>query len=204
MCSERHSWEGLGLRGGVILEGQGGGTGTALPGWMNRSKNKPLLLVGMLLFAPVALAHGGPEGGMLFLSVGGLFSETARPEGATPALGAEASLHGFVDNKVGLGLFGQWQRVKSEEPHTRFCAGPQVTYKFVGLELGAAYEKADGLHATTASLHLAPFISNGALTVSLRVDVPLWHEASETPGHGYDVGGVLAVKLPLLLNALRR
>jgi hypothetical protein len=170
--------------------------------WMRCLRSSPLLLVGVLLHAPLALAEGFPERGMLFLNVGGLFSETSRPEGSVPSLGAEVSLHGFVDKKVGFGVFGQWQRVKSEQSHTRFCAGPQVTYKFVGLELGAAYEKPEGLHAATASLHLAPFVSYGVLTASLRVDVPLWHAAGDTPSHGYDVGGVLAVKLPLPLNML--
>ncbi len=171
--------------------------------WRHRLRGSPLLLVGVLIHAPLALASDFPERGMLFLNVGGLFSETSRPEGSVPALGAEVSLHGFVDKQVGFGVFGQWQRVLSEQSHTRFCAGPQVTYKFVGLELGAAYEKPEGLHAATASLHLAPFVSyGGVLTASLRMDVPLWHKAGDTPGHGYDVGGVLAVKIPLPLNML--
>jgi hypothetical protein len=168
--------------------------------WMHRMVRSPLLLVGSLLFAPLALAHGGPERGMLFLSAGGLFSATGRPEGFTPALGAELSVHGFLSKKTGIGLFGQWQRVKGEEPHHRFCAGLQGTYEFVGLELGATYENSDALRAKTASLHLAPFVSNGVLTASLRIGVPLWHEASALPSHGYDVGGVLAVKIPLPLT----
>ncbi|WP_224367926.1 hypothetical protein [Hyalangium versicolor] len=167
---------------------------------LHRLSRTPLLLVAALLFAPLALASGYTTKGLLFLSAGGLVSGTMRPEGFVPAYGVEASLHGYPREDVGIGLFGQWQEVQGESPHSRFAVGPQLSYRMVGMELGATYEGGDAQYARTVGLHLAPFVSIGVLTASLRLDVPLWHESRDVPHRGYDVGGVLAIKIPLPLK----
>jgi hypothetical protein len=174
----------------------------------------PLLLAAALLAQPAAASEdpepeaptpiefGVPGGGEVYLSAGLLLSGSKRPEGLVPGLGAEVSVHRFLEANPhwGLGLLGQWQWMGFDSH--RFAGGLQGTYRAFGLELGVAHQTASEARAATTGLHVAPFFTYaGMLTVSVRVGLPLHHDAaSGRPGHGYDVGLGLAVKLPLLLH----
>lgn len=132
-----------------------------------------------------------------YFNIGPLLSLTGRPNGAMTAVGAEASVHHFVghDFAMGFGLFGQFQ--VTTQQHTRLCAGVQGSLRFAGLELGIATENESQRFASTTSFHVAPFLSMGFATASLRVDIPIPGPEERKPGYGSDIGLVLALKLPL-------
>jgi hypothetical protein len=136
-----------------------------------------------------------------FLNAGLLLSQSVRPSGGMFAYGVEVSVHHFLDEdyNAGVGLFGQWQGTNAD--HSRYCGGVQGTYKFLGLELGAAYENPSQDFAGTTSLHVAPFISAaGFATLAVRVGIPLSRPSGPMPGHGMDLGLVVSLKYPLPLN----
>lgn len=136
-----------------------------------------------------------------FLNAGLLLSQSVRPSGGMFAYGVEASVHHFLDEDYdsGIGLFAQWQGTNAD--HSRSCGGVQGTHKFLGLELGVAYENANQDFASTTSLHVAPFISAaGFATLAVRVGIPLSRPSGSLPGHGMDLGLVVALKYPLPLN----
>jgi len=165
-----------------------------------------MALVGaVLLCSPAALASTIPltidiPRGALFISGGPLVSVTGRPWGTAVGTGAEFSVHGFTRTKepLGFGVFGQWQSVNGD--HDRFCGGAQATHGVLGMELGMAHEFASDDAMATTSLHLAPFVSLGMMTASLRVGIPVSWAEGDRRHHGADVGLVLAFKLPLRVN----
>jgi hypothetical protein len=152
-----------------------------------------------LLFAPTALAERlGPDGDSTFLNAGLLLSATSRPAGFEPGMGVEVSLHRFFDKSVGAGFFGQWQTM--ELKHHRICGGLQASFSVAGLELGATHETASDERAATTSLHVAPFVSVGVLMMGVRFGFPIAQSEGNKPGHGSDVGFVMAIKYPLDLD----
>ena len=154
-----------------------------------------VVLGSALLFAPLALADlPGPDAGSTFLNSGVLLSGSSRPEGFVPGLGAEVSIHRFAEKTVGFGLFAQWQTMEFE--YHRIAGGLQGSLSLVGFELGVAHETASDELAATTSLHIAPFVSIGIVTLAVRFGRPLGEKAGTRPRHGSEVGVVLAFKYP--------
>jgi hypothetical protein len=155
---------------------------------------------------PVPHRHTFYEQGDLFLVGGFLGSGSVRPSGLQAAAGFEASIHSFLTDYWGLGGFFQLQGVLGANKHTRGCLGAQTTLGPLGLELGVVGENGTALAAETWGLHVAPFISLGVVTASLRLGIPLRTERAlrpngeQLPGHGFDLGLVLALKWPQKLN----
>jgi hypothetical protein len=160
-----------------------------------------MIVVGVvLLLAPAALAGDldGPDRGATFLGAGLLLSASKRSEEVMPAMGAELSVHHYIDNGTGIGLFGQWQSMEFE--HNRFAGGFQLSHSIAGLELGMARETARDGRAATTMLHLAPYASVGIAALALRFGIPIQKSGRELLRHGYDVGLVLAIKAPVPLT----
>lgn len=152
-----------------------------------------------LLFAPVAWADPSlPRSGDAFINPGLFLSLSPHAGSAVIGLGLELSYHQFTNDRgAGFGLFGQAQVM---DDFFRFCGGVQGTTELnlipVGAEVGVTYATSSLDEAATTSLHLAPFISLGFATASLRFDIPVQGGSPEKPRHPIDVGLVLAVKIP--------
>ncbi len=173
---------------------------------MNACKTvaKSALLALGLLFSPEASAGGflsGPSDAA-FLNFGPLFSVTGRPSGTTYGLGGEVSLHYYPKGSeiFGVGLFTQLQATNQE--HVRLAGGFQFTALVFGLEAGLAHEGANENYASTTSLHLAPFISGGYVSLGLRLGIPL-SSSEPVPNYGSDIGLTVTLKYPLPLGKLR-
>jgi hypothetical protein len=164
--------------------------GAALLRYEAAMNARTLWLAVLLLLPSVASARESA-----ILAPGLLFSASKRPDGFAPALGVEVSLYKFTGELRTVGGFAQWQTVEFD--HHRFCAGAQGSYKFFGMELGATHETEGEHGAPTTSLHFAPYFTVLYATASLRVGIPLLGGREDKPGHGYDVGLVLTIKMPI-------
>jgi hypothetical protein len=162
-----------------------------------------LLALGLLLSSEAAAQDGflNPPSDKAYFNIGPLLSATGRPSGTTYGLGGEMSLHYFPPQSKGqgAGVFAQLQATNQE--HLRLAGGVQFNFLAFGLELGLAYEDANDDFASTTSLHLAPFISGGVVTLGLRLGIPL-SSNEPLPNHGSDIGVTLTVKLPVALGGL--
>jgi hypothetical protein len=137
-----------------------------------------------------------------YLNLGALLGLQTREGGVVGALGVEFSVHHFTDSVWGAGVFAQWQSMHGGDSH-RFCVGGQVTaptFQMLGVEAGVAYETADTRRAPTLSLHVAPFVSVGALSLSLRLGLPVHAYPSELPGRRFEGGLNVALKIPIPLK----
>lgn len=133
-----------------------------------------------------------------YFNFGALLGLMRRDGHTAGAAGAELSVHHFTDAVWGAGGFAQWQWM-GDGGSSRFCLGVQgtaPTYQTLGVELGAAYETPSPTHASTVSVHAAPFASIGALTLSLRLGLPVYTFPSALPGRRFEGGLNLAIKIP--------
>ncbi len=153
-----------------------------------------------LLCAPPAQA-GLLSDGVLrdetYFNPGILFGFARRDGQTVGAFGAELSVHHFLPNRLGVGGFvqAQWMGRRSG----RFCGGVQLTapeFQSVGVELGGTYETRDTRFAGTTSLHLAPFVSIGAVGLGVRFGIPVHAAASPLPGRGFEWGLNMTLKIP--------
>lgn len=172
----------------------------------------PLLI---LLLGPPALAKDELvpvlSGGLLASYAPALWNEEAWGTGAELSINVlafdEAALRDLLRTELsfkggfvkGGGVCAQWQRLTPG--HERICLGGQVFYNFFGFEMGLARETATQRYGRTTSLHVAPFLSAGIVSVGLRAGIPLVHEVgSGKELRGVDLGLVLTAKLFLPLR----
>jgi hypothetical protein len=95
-----------------------------------------------------------------------------------------------------VGLLGQWERYQAPG-HDRFAIGGQVMAPFYGLELAYAQRAASGDRLTTHGVHVAPFVSLGALSLAIRATIPV---SAMERNYGTEFGFTLGVKIPVLLH----
>jgi len=180
---------------------------------MGSTRGAETVLLGVLLFTPVALAGGpapdikDPSPGDAYVNPGVLLSLSPRFSGSVLGLGAELSYHRFIGPQRmsigtwGLGGFAQWQVMNFQ--YHRLCAGIQGTggedLDLLGVELGLAHTTAGDGKAATTSVHIAPFLSLGFATASLRFGLPLPGGSRDQPSHGIEAGFTLALKVPVKL-----
>ncbi|MBL8717742.1 MAG: hypothetical protein JNL79_17285 [Myxococcales bacterium] len=127
------------------------------------------------------------------------------------AHGVDLTLHGFhPDLPVGLGVFGQLQRVGGD--HNRYAGGVQVTFAIAGVEVGYAHvdggkgpavtNEVTGASTTawsqTSGVQIAPFLSLGFFVFGLRWTLPV--KQGPAPTWGAERAWTFSVKLPLQLS----
>jgi hypothetical protein len=159
--------------------------------------------IGIMMHAGSALA--GVNDVLLVGPIGAFGTHHAGP--ASTGAGIEVTYDHFPD---GLSRFmipegamiGGVAQMQAVGDHSRFLLGVQGG-EGLGLELGPALETGDGPRGTTLSLHVAPFLSLGVVSVALRVGAPL-APLSSRPMYGTDVAAVLALKAPILVEHGRK
>ncbi|NMO18613.1 hypothetical protein HPC49_13005 [Pyxidicoccus fallax] len=162
---------------------------------MNRRASLPLALLPALLVASVARADSYLPKDETFLFVGPLVSGSSRSSG----LGVELSLN-FIDGLTGVGPFAQAQLMDSE--YVRLCAGAQLTFVVLGMELGVMHETGTRDHLPTTGLHFAPYLSFLYGSVGVRFGIPLAPQVESIQGvrrrtpHAGEVAFVMTLKLP--------
>ena len=152
-------------------------------------------------FVARATFMNGKFEGETYLNPGFLLGAVFREGHIEGALGVEVSVHHFTQEGLGVGGFGQWQHLSSS---FRLCGGVQVSFaekaQGFGVEMGAAHEAGDVRFAGTTSVHFAPFVSIGLVTMSFRVGIPFHSSDPSLPGRGVEGGMNLALKLPMLVG----
>lgn len=152
---------------------------------------RSFLLVALLIVPLSAEAAWGWKMGSTWVSAGATV-------GADGADGEES--HGHVGTEVtaghyiglrgwALGGFAQTQWTFDVGP--RFAAGGQVNKEWAGLELGGAVQLRTNGQPPSVAIQIAPFISVGVVSLSLRVGIPVRLDREPVW-----VGANLAVKFP--------
>jgi hypothetical protein len=139
--------------------------------------------------------------------VGGHFADAAPGTGVVTAGGFELSaMHwlGHVGDvlegsKLALGGFAQIE-ASNPDGHARGAAGFQASTMFVGAELGASLEQGRGPYATSAGVHVAPFVSLGILYLAVRTEMPVAAMSSGGALYGFGLALVLGLKAPIPLD----
>jgi hypothetical protein len=151
------------------------------------------------------------DDGGLFLNLGPTLTIIPKPSGErTLALGGEGSLHYLHPKEkclfqegcvLGVGVFTQFQPL--DERQWRWSGGLQATYSIVGLEMGYSREPKTDDRPGMSAFQMAPFLTLGVFSASVRYTIPLSRELRRQRPGGADVAYVLTLKLPLLLGKLR-
>jgi hypothetical protein len=141
-----------------------------------------------------------------FGDVGGHFGHGNPGTGVAMAGGLELSaIHwaGRVGEvlesaRYGLGGFAQLEAVRPDG-HARGALGIQANLMAVGMELGVVMERGSGPYATSAGLHVAPFVSLGIVYLGVRAELPVASMSSGTV-YGPGLALVLGLKAPITLD----
>jgi hypothetical protein len=84
----------------------------------------------------------------------------------------------------------------------RWSGGLQATYNIVGLEMGYSRELKKDDRPGVSAFQMAPFLTLGVFSASVRYTFPLSREVRRQRPGGADVAYVLTLKLPLPLGKL--
>lgn len=163
--------------------------------------------IGPALEGAGSLMAAADDGGF-FLNLGPVLTITPEPSGGrTLALGGEGSLHYLHPKEkclfqescvLGLGAFAQVQPLG--EGQLRWSGGLQATYDIVGLELGYSRELETDDRPGVSGLQVAPFLTLGVFSASVRYTFPLSPEVRGQRQRGADVAYMLTLKLPIPLG----
>jgi len=171
-----------------------------------RSGAGPTVLVGALLFAPGARA--AVSGADLisdlrdmdtFLSGGLLVSSSSRSHGGL-GIGGEVSVHVLRDDAAAKGGGGFVQGEWVGGDHLRLCAGAQFNVLVFGAELGLARDFPGEESRGVTSLHFAPFLSVGIVSVRMPIGLPVGFLTDDRAEGGLQLGVALALKIPVRVN----
>jgi hypothetical protein len=157
---------------------------------------------------PVLSLTSAADDGGLFLNLGPTLTIIPEPSGGrTLSLGGEGSLHYLHPKEkclfqegcvLGVGVFTQLQPLG--EGQWRWAGGLQATYSIVGLEMGYSRELKTDDRLGVSAFQMAPFLTLGVFSASVRYTFPLSREVRRQRPGGADVAYVLTLKLPLPLG----
>jgi hypothetical protein len=153
---------------------------------------------GVAAIAAVSPSWAWEPGG--YLNPGGL-AATSWGRDNRGAYGFEASYSYYPgegqDDWFNFGPLAQW--LWYTDGSKRFMAGGQVAWGGLGVELGWA-DRFGGDYAAQHSIHFAPYLSAGMLTMALRFSLGLHEGSDAAPTHGNEVALVFGLKLPIPVN----
>jgi hypothetical protein len=144
------------------------------------------------------------EKSLTYLDLGPIvsFVDAANEQG-TYAVGLEGSLNHYGGEKVfafGYGGFAQLQLITGKD--FRGDLGAQVNAGPAGLELGLGYRQADGVCASTVSLHAGAFLSVGYLFLSVRISPQIFALGASggESGFGLESAVTVGIKVPITVQ----
>jgi hypothetical protein len=157
-----------------------------------------LSILALSLAPTMAYANEPPSSGVGYFVVPGAFYGLDTTTSGTEVGGELSFVVTNVAPTTAVGALLQEGYLQGGRYRTTL-AGELLVWNVVGLELGGGFDPAGEGRATTATLHVAPFVSVGALALTCRVDVPV---ATTGPGTswGTDVALLVSVKLPVFLG----